>query len=69
MYAHVEDQMATVSEDIQMIKKKIFTIQRKKQEAIGNGKLALAQKFIVEVHLIFSSSSRPEMVWLLGRYP
>jgi hypothetical protein len=52
MYAHVEDQMATVTEEIQILKKKVFAIERKKQEAIGNGKLALAQKFIVEVCLL-----------------
>lgn len=49
MYAHVEDQMFTVNESIEVLKKKVGSIERKKQDAIFNGKTALAQKFMIEV--------------------
>lgn len=49
MYAHVEDQMAAVNEDIQLLKKKLLALEKKKQEAIANGKITLAQKFMIEV--------------------
>jgi hypothetical protein len=49
MYAHVEDQMAAVNEEIQLLKKKLLALEKKKQEAIANGKITLAQKFMIEV--------------------
>lgn len=49
MYAHVEDQMTTVNEAIEVLKQKVGIIERKKHDAIANGKTALAQKYMIEV--------------------
>jgi hypothetical protein len=49
MSAHVEDQMTAVLEEIQILQKKLTALEKKKQEAIANGKIALAQKFMIEV--------------------
>ena len=46
MYAHIEDQMTTINEDIKILKKKIIHMEKKKQEAIYNGKIATPQSLL-----------------------
>jgi hypothetical protein len=49
MYAHVEDQMISITEEIEHLSRKVNSFDKKKQQALSNGKMSQAQKIVVEV--------------------